>query len=168
MHGGKPDTQSVPHRLPLLLLDVDGVLNPFAAAACPPGFAEYDFFPGEAPVRLCAAHGPWLAELAARFRLVWATAWQGHANRLLAPLLALPDLPLIEFPLVPLQPVDKLPAVIRFAGADPLVWIDDSLTAAAHAWAAGREVPTLLIGTDPAHGLTRAVVDESLRWADTI
>ena len=33
-------------RPPLLLLDVDGALNPFAAPACPPGYTEHDFFPG--------------------------------------------------------------------------------------------------------------------------
>ena len=58
------------HSLPLLLLDVDGVLNPFAAPGCPPGYQEYEFFPGEEPVRLCAAHGPWLQELATRFQIV--------------------------------------------------------------------------------------------------
>ena len=82
-----------PASLPLLLLDVDGVLNPYAA--------------------------PWLAELAARFRIVWATAWQAEANRLLAPLLALPELPVIRFPVVADQPIDKLPAVIGFAGDEP-------------------------------------------------
>ena len=46
--------------LPPLLLDVDGVLNPFAAPACPPGYTEHDFFPDEEPVRLRPAHGPWL------------------------------------------------------------------------------------------------------------
>src|ERR1700689_4784255 len=71
--------------LPLLLLDVDGVLNPFAAPACPPGYTEHEFFPGEEPVRLCSAHGPWLQELATRFQIVWATAWGADANRLLAP-----------------------------------------------------------------------------------
>ena len=123
-----------PPSLPLLLLDVDGVLNPFAAPSCPPGYTEYSFFPGEDPVRVCAAHGPWLAELAARFRIVWATAWQAEANRLLAPLLALPELPVIRFPAVGDQPIDKLPAVIGFAGDEPLVWFDDMLTPAAHGW----------------------------------
>jgi hypothetical protein len=93
--------------LPLLLLDVDGVLNPFAAPACPPGFSEHDFFPGEEPVRVCPAHGPWLQELATRFRLVWATAWGDDANRLLAPLLQVPELPVIAFPPVPFDPRDK-------------------------------------------------------------
>jgi hypothetical protein len=70
--------------LPLLLLDVDGVLNPFAAPACPPDYTEHEFFPGEEPVRLCPAYGPWLLELGTRFQIVWATAWGGEANRLLA------------------------------------------------------------------------------------
>jgi hypothetical protein len=81
---------------PLLLLDVDGVLNPYAAPACPPGYTEHDLFPGEDPVRVCAGHGPWLRELAARFELVWATAWCDEANRLLAPLLRIPELPVIR------------------------------------------------------------------------
>jgi hypothetical protein len=119
--------------LPLFLLDVDGVLNPFAAPACPPGYTEHEFFPGEEPVQLCPAHGPWLHELATRFQIVWATAWGAEANRLLAPLLQLPDLPVIGFPPVPFHPGDKLPAVIRFARRRPLTWIDDALTSEAHA-----------------------------------
>ena len=59
---------------PLLLLDVDGVLNPYAAATCPDGYAEYEFFAGEEPVRVCPEHGRWLRELATRFELTWAIA----------------------------------------------------------------------------------------------
>ena len=152
--------------LPLFLLDVDGVLNPFAAPACPPGYTEYEFFPGEDPIRLCTAHGPWLRELATRFQIVWATAWGADANRLLAPLLQLPDLPVIRFPPVPFHPRDKLPAVARFAAGRPLTWIDDALPPEAHTWAARRRTPTLLIGIDPAEGLTRPVIEQALHWAD--
>jgi hypothetical protein len=144
---------------------VDGVLNPFAAPACPPGYTELALFDGEEPVRLCAAHGPWLQELAARFELVWASAWGAEANRLLAPLLALPELPVIRFPPVPFGPPGKLPAVRDFAGRRPLAWIDDALPAEAHAWAGQRRVPTLLIGIDPAEGLTRPVIEQVLQWA---
>src|SRR5262245_23549026 len=114
-------------RPPLLLLDVDGVLNPFAAPACPPGYTEHDFIHGEEPVRLCLAHGSWLRELGTRFQIVWASVWGPDANRLLAPLLQLPDLPVIALPPVPFHPRDKLPAIIRYAGQRPLAWIDDAL-----------------------------------------
>jgi hypothetical protein len=150
---------------PLLLLDVDGVLNPFAAPGCPAGYREYEFFPGEEPVRRCLAHGPWLRELATRYQLVWATAWAAGANRLLAPLLSLPDLPVIRFPPPPFAPADKLPAVRRFAGRHPLAWVDAALSAEAHAWARRRRAATLLLGVRPAEGLTRPVVDRALRWA---
>jgi hypothetical protein len=160
--------RAVASRLPLLLLAVDGVLNPFAAPACPPGYTEHQFFPGEDPVRVCAAHGRWLRELATRFRLVWATGWGADANRLLAPLLRLPDLPVIGFPSAPFHPRDKLPPVIRYAGRCPLTWIDDQLPSEARAWAARRRTPTLLIGINPAEGLTRPVIEQSLKWADDL
>lgn len=151
--------------LPLLLLDVDGVLNPFAAPACPAGYTEHHFFPGEEPIRLCPAHGSWLQELATRFQIVWATAWGADANRLLAPLLRFPDLPVIPFPPVPFHPRDKLPAITRYAGHRSLAWIDDAHPPEAHAWAASRSTPTLLISIDPAEGLTRPAIDQALQWA---
>lgn len=153
---------------PLLLLDVDGVLNPYAAPACPPGYTEHALFAGEEPVRVCAAHGQWLQELAARFELVWATAWGDNANRLLAPLLGLASLPVVGFPPPPFSPQDKLTAIRRFAQNRPLVWIDDQLAHEAHAWAARRSTPALLISIEPAEGLTRPVIDQALRWADDL
>jgi len=158
----------LPARLPLLLLDVDGVLNPYAARRCPPGYTEHDLFPGEEAVRVCTAHGRWLTELAARFQLVWATAWGAEANRLLAPLLGIPELPVIGFPPVPFHPRDKLPAVARYARGRPLAWVDDQLPAETRAWAAARRAPALLVEVDPADGLTRPVIDGCLRWAEGI
>ena len=97
---------------------------------------------------------------------MWATAWGADANRLLAPLLQLPDVPVIAFPPVPFRPRDKLPAIISYAGHRPLAWIDDALPPEAHAWAASGPVPTLLISIDPAEGLTRPVIDHALQWAE--
>ena len=42
---------------PILLLDLDGVLDPFAAPVCPDGYLEHEFFAGEALDRYCVAHG---------------------------------------------------------------------------------------------------------------
>jgi hypothetical protein len=150
---------------PLLLVDIDGVLNPYGAPGPPPGFVEHELFAGEEPVRVWAGHGDWLRELGSRFSLVWATAWGEEANRRLAPLLGLDPLPVIPFPPLPFPPEGKLPAVSQYVGAQPLAWIDDALTPEAHAWAAHRAAPTLLLDIDPAAGLTRAEVDQCLTWA---
>lgn len=89
-----------------------------------------------------------------------------EANRLLAPLLAQPFLPVIPLPPIPFDPAAKLPAAISYAGDRPLAWLDDALTAEAHAWASTRAAPALLVDVDPARGLTRAMVDQGIRWAD--
>jgi hypothetical protein len=48
--------------VPVLLLDLDGVLNPFAAPVGPDGYLEREFFEGEGPERYCVAHGDWIRE----------------------------------------------------------------------------------------------------------
>ncbi len=149
----------------MLLLDVDGVLNPYGAD-CPPGFVEHALFPDEhEPVRLCAAHGGWIAELADRYDVVWATAWGELANRLLGPLLGLPRFPVVPFPDPPFPAEAKVPAVDRLVGGRPAAWVDDMLGPAASDWAARRGVPTLLLPVEPALGWTREVVERALGWA---
>jgi hypothetical protein len=83
------------------------------------------------------------------------------ANRLLTPLLQLPELAVIAFPPVPFHPRDKLAPITRYAGHRPLAWIDDALPPQAHTWAAIRRRPTLLISIDPAEGLTRPAIDQA-------
>src|SRR5690606_41282074 len=59
--------------------------------------------PGSAPLRLAGARR-WLnprhgaALLALPYRPVWATTWEHDANEVLAPLLGLPELPVVEWP----------------------------------------------------------------------
>jgi hypothetical protein len=151
--------------LPVLVLDIDGVLNPYAATVCPPGYIEHALFAGEQPVRLCPAHGAWISELATRFQVAWGTGWADEANRLLAPILALPPFPVIELPPAPFSPAQKVPAIAAFVTDRPTVWIDDLLTPQARQWAHHRSPATLLIDVDPHHGLQRPMIDQALTWA---
>jgi hypothetical protein len=149
---------------PVLLLDLDGVLNPFAAPACPDAYREYEFFPGEGPERYCITHGTWIRELAAVGELWWATGWGENANELYLPLLGVDPLPVVPFPPVPFEPELKVPAVAAVVGDRPAAWIDDNHTEAGRRWAAQRSAPTLLVPVDPAVGWSRADVDQVLRW----
>ncbi|HYK67316.1 MAG TPA: HAD domain-containing protein [Streptosporangiaceae bacterium] len=150
---------------PVLLVDVDGVLNPWMAKDCPPGYGEYNFFPGER-VLLSPGHGELLQSLAQVYELVWATAWEHRANRLICPVLSLPELPVVEFPLSGRDLFfRKLPAVIQAVGRRPCAWIDDEHRPDHYAWAEERGVPTLIVDIDPAEGLTSGVVGRLAGWA---
>lgn len=137
---------------PLLLVDIDGVLSPDAAPSTPAGFVEYDL--DEYQVWLAREHGEWLRALADDFDLVWATSWEGDANRLLCPLLGLPELPVVEFRTGRAGGTWKLPAVVDYVGDRPFAWLDDELGRDADGWAASRRHPTLLLRVDPVRGLT--------------
>jgi len=150
---------------PILLVDVDGVLNPWLADGCPPGYDVYDFFPGER-VLLSPDHGELLLSLGNAYQLVWATAWEHRANRLICPVLSLPELPVIEFPLSGRDLYfRKLPAVIDAVGDRPCAWIDDEHKPDHYTWAKERGVPTLIVDIDPAVGLTSGVVGRLAGWA---
>jgi hypothetical protein len=147
-----------------MLLDLDGVLNPFGASTCPEGYVEHEFYPGEGPERYCPAHAGWLKELAAAGDLRWATAWGDDANTRFAPVLGADPLPVVELPPLPYPPEAKVPAIAAAAGDGPVVWIDDNHTDAGRRWAAGRAAPTLLVPVDSAVGWTREDVDRVLDW----
>jgi hypothetical protein len=153
---------------PVLLVDVDGVLNPWLAKGCPPGFGEYDLIPGER-VLLSPGHGELLLSLEGAYELVWATAWEHRANQLISPVLALPELPVIEFPL---EGRDlyfrKLPAVIEAVGNRPCAWIDDEHQLDHYSWADRRGVPTLIVDINPARGLTSDIVARLAQWAEDL
>src|SRR5579859_7214416 len=105
--------------LPLLFLDVDGVVLPIGA--------DLD----ELGVDL----GRQLAALPAE--LVWATAWEHDANDELAPRLGLPALPVVEWP----DASDerdaqdayfglhwKTRALVEWAAGRDFAWADDEVT----------------------------------------
>lgn len=142
---------------PLLLLDVDGVLNPLANRP-PPGFRLQRIDGYE--VALSAQHQRWLSELAQSFDLAWATTWEQSANESIGPLLGLPEIPVVRFVGERAGDTWKLETVRRFVGDRPLVWIDDELFLDAYEWARTRDAPTLLIRPSSSVGMTSAHFDQ--------
>jgi len=158
---------------PLLLLDIDGTLCPVGPG---PGCAMRHVWTGADAVWFRADLPDVLTELATDYELAWASAWQHHANLLLAPALGLPSLPVVSFADPPPGEVGpryagrtwKLGGVQRFAADRPLAWIDDDLHPDAYTWAAMRRIPTKLTTTDPVRGITDAHIRTLLAFARTV
>jgi hypothetical protein len=156
---------------PLLLIDIDGVISLFGfnVARRPPGrFLLVD----GVPHFLSTAAADLVNELRDEFELVWCSGWEEKADEYLPLVLGLPaGLAHLTFETGPVVPGAvrrhwKLAAIDQYAGPDrPLAWIDDAHDASCHAWVAGRSAPTLLVGTDPAVGITPADVDRLRAWA---
>lgn len=141
----------------LILLDVDGVLNP-----------RMD---GEA-LELESVRAALVRELASLGRVVWATTWPGTQTWPLTLDLSLPsDTASIPFP-TPMQAdpanpasTPKLHLVNRWLArnldeSSAVVWIDDQLKGDVTEWALAFEHPVLLVRPEPLAGLTSGQVDE--------
>lgn len=154
-------------KLPLLFVDVDGVLSVFGFPhdAPPPGrMHSVDGMPH------CLAHGcgERLNRLSSCYELVWATGWEERANEHLPHLLGLDsEYPTVSFDHRPEWGTAhwKLSAIERFASDRPAAWIDDNFNEACHFWAREREAPTLLVPTQPEIGLTDRHVEKLEDWA---
>lgn len=156
----------MPYPAPLLLVDIDGVLNVYGVDECPPGYSEYSLFPeDEEPIRLAVMHGAWLRELGSIFDLVWASGWGFQANGLVAPILGIDELPFVPMPEIPFPPREKVPSIDAYVGDRAVAWIDDVVVPEARRWASGRAAPTLLVEIDHTVGLQRGHVEELLTWA---
>lgn len=152
----------------LLLLDVDGPLNPFRATK-PAGYTAHKLpTSGQTfNVWLNHDHGRMLLDFADEHgvELAWCTTWEHDANVCIGPHIGLPKLPVIEFGFTAHQ--WKFNAVLDYAAGRPLAWLDDDflLFPKERAWFDERrtDTPTLLHLVSPGVGLTaddlRAVAD---------
>jgi hypothetical protein len=148
---------------PVLLIDIDGVLNVFGVAGCPEGYSEFELFADDdEPARLCVLHGEWLRELSSQFDLAWASGWGFDAHRVLGPILGLEEFLFVPMPVIPFPPAGKVPAIAAFVGERSTAWLDDVVTPEARAGACERPAPTLLI--EVRNGLERRHVDELMTW----
>ncbi|HRW19700.1 MAG TPA: hypothetical protein P5181_12725 [Dermatophilaceae bacterium] len=124
----------------------------------------------ELRVALHPAHGRWLDELADLSELVWATTWQHEANRVLSPLLGLPqDLPVLPLRMDPLfhgRYAWKTDQIADWVGPRPFVWIDDAINRRTRdrLGTVGWLGPHLALRIDPALGLRRADVERVSGW----
>ncbi|GHI84455.1 HAD domain-containing protein [Streptomyces xanthophaeus] len=166
---------------PLLLIDVDGPLNPYAAKPQrrPAGYTTHRMRPtgwreaeSAKPLRvwLDHSHGAELLALADAYELVWATTWKDEANDWIGPHLGLPRLPFIDWPSMhgraPHGTFWKTQYVLEYAGTRPFAWIDDDITDADRAYVDQRHpAHALLRHVDERIGLTRADFDALADWA---
>lgn len=168
---------------PLLLIDVDGPLNPYTANPNrrPEGYQTHRMRPSgwqqpwQKPLRvwLNPAHGPALQALP--FDLVWCTTWAAEANEWIAPHLGLPSLPVVPWD------VDSAPGprhaqpggtfwktqyVVTWAQGRPFAWVDDDFDDVDRAFVAKHhEGPALLHHVSPRLGLLPADFDVLAAWA---
>jgi hypothetical protein len=151
--------------LPLLLVDVDGVLSLHGAGRVEPGTLVGTLVDG-VPHLLSRPAAAALAELARGFECVWCTGWEDRADLHLPHLLGLPaGWPHLRFGRAT-APHWKLGAIDAYAGPRrALAWIDDGHDAACCEWAARREGPTLLLSTEPDVGLTAEHAASARSWA---
>ncbi|MEU3008686.1 hypothetical protein [Streptomyces sp. NPDC007020] len=162
------------NRPPLLFLDVDGPLNPYAAQPerRPKGYTTLRV-PTDSgistdrgglsirrrPLRLWLnpEHGPALLSLG--YELCWATRWMAEANRWIAPTIGLPELPFVDFGDALLRERHdgvhwKTDLLVGYAAGRAFAWVDDEQSEQDHAYVATRhEAPGLLHHVDPRIGL---------------
>ncbi|KAB2387936.1 HAD domain-containing protein [Actinomadura montaniterrae] len=157
---------------PLVLLDVDGVLNPFERPHR--GYRRHRCSPNGVTFRLWlnAAHGPALLELAeaAGAELAWASYWCDNANEWISPRVGLPRLPFVPIPRFPgIEEGRTLGAwkarhVAAWAERRPFVWFEDEPDATECIAAEEGVADHLLVAVDPLLGLTDDDLERGAAW----
>ena len=149
---------------PLLLIDVDGVLNPDLtnSQARRAGFVRRHAL-GYA-LWVSTAHGDWLRGMRDLYELVWATTWMDRANLYISPLVGLPHLPVIEFDFDADGPT-KIPGILRYVGDRPFAWLDDEVSTGQERLLDASHDRHLLIRVDSRTGLLPEHIAAAREWA---
>lgn len=164
---------------PLLLLDVDGPLNPYAANPNrrPAGYQTHRMRPSgwdqpwQKPLRvwLNPEHGASL--LALPFELVWATTWEAEANEWIGPHIGLPSLPHVAWgphrlPSRSDGTYFKTHDIVTYAAGRPFAWVDDEIATQDREYvAANHKGPAMLHQVSPRFGLLPADFEALAEWA---
>ncbi|WP_024936121.1 MULTISPECIES: HAD domain-containing protein [Actinomadura] len=157
---------------PVVLLDVDGVLNPFERPHR--GFQRHRCSPNGMPFTLWLnpGHGPALLELAESTgaELAWASYWCDNANEWIAPRVGLPELPFVPIPQFPgihegrTLGAWKARHVAAWAEGRPFVWFEDEPDATDCIAGEPGIAEHLLVEIDPLTGLTDDHIGIAKTW----
>jgi hypothetical protein len=154
---------------PVVFVDVDGPLIPFRERARPARVRSLDQTGNPLLHRLDPADGGRLVALGCE--LVWATSWLADANEIISPRLALPELPVVEWPDDDADPAAgvhwKTAGLTRWATGRVFIWLDDEITDRDRRWVAAHHPhPALLHRVDPDQGLTAADYEKVRGWLE--
>lgn len=147
----------------VILVDVDGVVNPLSSAR--PGAISRS-------MRMDARMGPRLKALSRLAELVWVSGWDAATRATIAATFGLPTFRAVETAGAPVgTSTPNGPAVADWLAqhAPPgawrgVVWIDDVLEGDAVDWAEEQRFPVHLIRPHPVQGLQDAHVDDAARF----
>ena len=157
---------------PLVLIDVDGVLNAIScqrvdSCECHPGWLRRKAL--GFPLLLNPAHGPWLLELAETTgaELVWGSTWESLANEHIGPAIGLPELPWVPMPPRKFSGHRDLKAVgfVPWTAGRPFTWFDDE-SMELEAVAYHTTQPFLGIEVDGRTGLAEKHITLAREWLE--
>lgn len=160
---------------PLLLVDVDGPLNPYAQSNNQlrkgKQFHLYKLLGYK--VWLNRWHGEELMKLTDVYDLVWATTWEHDANSLIGPRIGLEKLPVIEFdktwkpPSHPDGTYFKTHDIVKYVKGRPFAWVDDEVSTYDMAYVQeNHPAPAYLCHVSPMTGLTQEHFTRLRKWAE--